>query len=76
MVGLANKITLKSQVNENSDTVHFSRFEDFLRAAGEKEKWKGFIVSLSVVPRQPSMLRDCDERRDAPLNDRQDLMHI
>ena len=36
-------------------------FRDSLRAAEDREGWKGIVATSSVVPRRPSRLRDCDE---------------
>ena len=36
-------------------------FGDSLRAAEDKEGWKGIVASSSVVPRRPPRLRDRDE---------------
>ena len=33
-------------------------FEDPLRAAEDREGWKGIVATSSVVPRQPPRLRD------------------
>ena len=33
-------------------------FEDSLRAAEDREGWKGIVATSSVVPRRPSRLRD------------------
>ena len=33
-------------------------FEDSLRAAEDREGWKGTVATLSVVPRRPKRLRD------------------
>ena len=33
-------------------------FGDFLRAAEDREGWKGIVATSSVVPRQPPSLRD------------------
>ena len=33
-------------------------FEDSLRAAEDREGWKGIVATLSVVPRRPTRLRD------------------
>ena len=33
-------------------------FGDSLRAAEDRERWKGIVATSSVVPRQPSWLRD------------------
>ena len=33
-------------------------FGDFLRAAEDKEGWKGIVATSSVVPRRPPRLRD------------------
>ena len=38
-------------------------FGDSLRAAEDREGWKGIVATSSVVPRRPSRLRDCDEMR-------------
>ena len=39
-------------------------FGDSLRAAEDREGWKGIIATSSVVPRRPPMLRDSDEMRE------------
>ena len=36
-------------------------FGDSLRAAEDREEWKGIVVTSSVVPRRPPRLRDWDE---------------
>ena len=36
-------------------------FEDSLRAAEDKEGWKGIVATSSVVPRRPPRLRDLDK---------------
>ena len=36
-------------------------FGDSLRAAEDREGWKGIVATSSVVPRQPPRLRDWDE---------------
>ena len=36
-------------------------FRDTLRAAEDREEWKGIVATSSVVLRQPSRLRDWDE---------------
>ena len=33
-------------------------FRDSLRAAEDRERWKGIVAMLCEVPRRPSMLRD------------------
>ena len=33
-------------------------FGDFLRAAEDREGWRGIVATLSVVPRRPPRLRD------------------
>ena len=33
-------------------------FGDSLRAAEDREGWKGIVATLSVVPRRPPRLRD------------------
>ena len=33
-------------------------FGDSLRAAKDREGWKGIVATLSVVPRRPPRLRD------------------
>ena len=33
-------------------------FGDFLRAAEDREGWKGIVATSSVVPRRPPKLRD------------------
>ena len=38
-------------------------FEDSLRAAEDREGWKGIVATSSVVPRRPTRLRDWDEMR-------------
>ena len=38
-------------------------FGDFLRAAEDREGWKGIVATSSVVPRRPPRLRDWDEMR-------------
>ena len=38
-------------------------FGDSLRAAEDREGWKGIVAASSVVPRRPSRLRDSDEMR-------------
>ena len=38
-------------------------FGDSLRAAEDREGWKGIIATSSVVPRRPPRLRDWDEMR-------------
>ena len=38
-------------------------FGDSLRAAEEREGWKGIVATSSVVPRRPPRLRDWDEMR-------------
>ena len=40
-------------------------FGDSLRAAADRERWKGIVATSSVVPRQPSSLREW-EVRDYP----------
>ena len=42
-------------------------FRDSLRAAEDREGWKGIVAKSSVVPRRPQRLRDCDERSDGLL---------
>ena len=37
-------------------------FGDSLRAADDREGWKGIVATSSVVPRRPPRLRDWDER--------------
>ena len=39
------------------------QFGDSLRAAENREGWKGIVATSSVVPRRPPRLRDCDEMR-------------
>ena len=39
------------------------RFGDSLRAAEDREGWKGIVATSSVVPRRPPRLRDWDEMR-------------
>ena len=39
-------------------------FGDFLRAAEDREGWKGIVATSSVVPRRPPRLRDCVMRWD------------
>ena len=39
-------------------------FGDSLRAAEDREGWKGIVAMSSVVPRRPPRLRDCHEMRD------------
>ena len=34
------------------------RFGDSLRAAEDRERWKGTVATSSVVPRRPSRLRN------------------
>ena len=36
-------------------------FGDSLRAAEDREGWKGIVKTSSVVPRRPPRLRDRDE---------------
>ena len=36
-------------------------FGDSLRAAEDREGWKGIVAMSSLVPRRPQRLRDCDE---------------
>ena len=38
-------------------------FGDSLRAAEDREGWKGIVATSSVVPRRPPRLRDWDEMR-------------
>ena len=38
-------------------------FGDSLRAAEDREGWKGIVAASSVVPRRPPRLRDWDEMR-------------
>ena len=38
-------------------------FGDSLRAAEDRERWKGIVATSSVVPRRPPRLRDWDEMR-------------
>ena len=38
-------------------------FVDSLRAAEDREGWKGIVATSSVVPRRPPRLRDWDEMR-------------
>ena len=38
-------------------------FGDSLRAAEDRERWKGIVATSSVVPRRPPRLRDRDEMR-------------
>ena len=38
-------------------------FGDSLRAAEDREGWKGIVATSSVVPRRPPRLRDRDEMR-------------
>ena len=38
-------------------------FGDSLRAAEDREGWKGIVAISSVVPRRPPRLRDSDEMR-------------
>ena len=35
-------------------------FGDSLRAAEDREGWKGIVATLSVVPRRPSRLKDLE----------------
>ena len=37
-------------------------FGDSLRAAEDREGWKGIVATSSVVPRRPPRLRDWDEQ--------------
>ena len=39
-------------------------FGDSLRAAEDREGWKGIVATSSMVPRRPPRLRDWDEMRD------------
>ena len=39
-------------------------FGDSLRAAEDREGWKGIVATSSVVPRRPLRLRDWDEMRE------------
>ena len=38
-------------------------FEDSLRAAKDREGWKGIVATSSLMPRRPPRLRDWDEMR-------------
>ena len=38
-------------------------FGDSLRAAEDREGWKGIVATSSAVPRRPPSLRDRDEMR-------------
>ena len=38
-------------------------FGDSLKAAEDREEWKGIVATSCVVPRRPPRLWDCDEMR-------------
>ena len=50
-------------------------FEDSLRAAEDREGWKGIVATSSVVLRRPSRLRDWDEM-DLPAHDVTNLVQV
>ena len=39
-------------------------FGESIRAAEDRERWKGIVATSSVVPRRPPRLRDWDEMRE------------
>ena len=43
-------------------------FGDSLRAAEDREGWKGIAAASSVMPRRPPRLRDLDEMRDVTVH--------
>ena len=42
-------------------------FGDSLRAAEDREGWKGSVATSSMVPRRPPRLRDRNEMRDTSI---------
>ena len=51
-------------------------FGDTLRAAEDREGWKGIVATSSVVPRRPPSLRDWDEMRWTPKLYKQQLWFL
>ena len=52
----------KNKWEDNLKELTEMEFGNSLRAAKDKKMWKGVVATSSVVPRQPSRLRDRDER--------------
>ena len=48
----------KKRWKDNNKKWTGKEFGDSLRAAEDRERWKDIVATSSVVPRQPSRLRD------------------
>ena len=55
----------KKRWKDNTKEWPGMKFGDSLRAAEDREMWKGIVARSSVVPRRPSMLRNLDEMRSS-----------
>ena len=53
----------KKRWEDNIKEVRGMGFGDSLRAAQDREGWKGIVATSSVVPRRPPTLRNSDEIR-------------
>ena len=56
MVHAAINITARVKTGRHKEWTGMG-FGDFLRAAEDRERWRGIAATSSVVPRRPSMLR-------------------
>ena len=53
----------KKRWEDNIKEWTWMEFGDSLRAVEDREGWKGYVATSSVVPRRPPRLRDWDEMR-------------